>query len=169
MHTTPLPIYYPPFHIPLQHTPPPFSTLLLTPTLLPLHFLMDFKNINTILYKFSSQFKMGNPNIVNSVVLNLDYLLVNFPYFKDIEVVLDFLLSNNKELRFVLRDQVPMILRILKYKKDYQEYEDVCKDKGNNLGGVSIGLDSSNLNPYPSSPTPNQYPPIPSSPSSKYP
>ncbi len=83
---------------------------------------MDFKKLNTILYRFSSQFKLGNPNIVNSLVMNIDYLLVNFSYFSDLGVILEYFLSDNEEFRQALGERFDLLFRHLKYRKDVRMY-----------------------------------------------
>lgn len=90
---------------------------------------MDFKKLNTILYRFSSQFRLGNPNIVNSLVMNIDYLIVNFSYFSDLGVVLEYFLSDNPEFKQALSERFDLLFRNLKYRKDILKYKVQKKKK----------------------------------------
>jgi len=60
-------------------------------------------------------FNLNDPKTTKSYLDNLDYLIENFPYFRDIKALTDFFLSKNKKFDLKFQTKIGRFLGIIDY------------------------------------------------------
>lgn len=75
----------------------------------------DYAKMLNFMRKSLKFFKIGNPHITKPFIDNIDFIIINFPYFLDIDMVADYLLTDNQEFNYAFYSKIRLFLNIINY------------------------------------------------------
>ncbi|EQB61074.1 hypothetical protein NAPIS_ORF01363 [Vairimorpha apis BRL 01] len=75
----------------------------------------DYTKMLNFMRKSLNFFKLSNPHITKPFIDSIDFIIINFPYFLDINMVADYLLTDNQEFNYVFYSKIRIFLNIINY------------------------------------------------------
>ncbi|ELA42522.1 uncharacterized protein VICG_00274 [Vittaforma corneae ATCC 50505] len=82
--------------------------------------------VNTFANRLSSDFTLFNlndPKTTKFYIANMDYLINNFPYFNDIQIVSSYFLSRNKKFNSKFQTRITKFIEIVEYDSKLKDSE----------------------------------------------
>lgn len=68
-------------------------------------------------------FNLGDPKTTKFYIANMDYLINNFPYFKDIQIVSSYFLSQNRKFNSKFQTRITKFIEIVEYDSKLKDSE----------------------------------------------